>query len=285
MGDFGIDTTVERIGDGTYAANVHPDWEIWGPMGGFVGALALRAIGCEASLPRPVSFFCHYLRGATFGDAEIEVTALRRGRSAESLRAVVRQDGKDVMDATVCIGAPGDGLEHELTDAPNVPGPDGLPSMAELMAEVEDPPPPSTFFGNFESRPTAFRRDWPPPGPSDPVWRQWQRFIPTSTFTDPWVDAARYVLLCDLPLWPAVTQHHAWKWVDQPPPFISPTLDLYVAFHRAVPDEPWLLVEGRAPIAMEGLLGWTSHLYDSSLRVVASGGGQAMFRRVAPRPA
>ena len=103
-----------------------------------------------------------------------------------------------------------------------------------------------------------------------------------STFDDPWTDAARYVLLCDLPSWPAVTQHHAWKWGDGPQEFIAPTLDQYVAFHRPVPEDPWLLVDGYTPIAADGLLGCMTRLWSSDGRLVASGSGQGLFRRVDP---
>src|SRR5262245_294874 len=98
MGDFGEDTAIEPLGEGRYGATLCEDWEIWGPMGGYVAAVALRAAGAEATLTRPVSFFCHYLNGARFDDVELQVFVVRRGRSAESLRVVVSQGGREVMD-------------------------------------------------------------------------------------------------------------------------------------------------------------------------------------------
>ena len=44
MGDFDIDTRVEGSG-GRYRANISREWEIWGPNGGYVAAIALRAAG------------------------------------------------------------------------------------------------------------------------------------------------------------------------------------------------------------------------------------------------
>ena len=64
MGDIEVQTAVEPIGDGRFRAMVHGDWEIWGPCGGYVAALALRAAGPPrhgVSAARPASFFCHYL--------------------------------------------------------------------------------------------------------------------------------------------------------------------------------------------------------------------------------
>jgi len=47
-----------------------------------------------------------------------------------------------------------------------------------------------------------------------------------------------------------------------------------------VPDDPWLLIEGFAPIATAGLLGWHGSLWSSDRQLVATGGGQALFRRI-----
>ncbi len=42
MGDLARDTAVQG-GAGSYGAVLSRDWEIWGPMGGYVAAVALRA--------------------------------------------------------------------------------------------------------------------------------------------------------------------------------------------------------------------------------------------------
>jgi acyl-CoA thioesterase II len=279
LGDLAKDTAVEAIDERTYRAELSTDWAIWGPMGGYVAAIAMRAAGAEATLPRPASFYCHFLGPTQFDPIELRVTVLRRGRSAESLRVVVGQGDRDVLDATVWFVADNEGLEHEVTSPPEVADPDELKSLAEHAADNVDRPA-MPFWDNFDARPIAFRRDWPPPGPLDPVWHQWLRFVPSSTFDDPWLDAARYVLLCDLPSWPAFTPHHAWKWPDGPAPWTAPTLDLYVSFHRLVPDAPWLLVDGQVPVAADGLLGCHTRLWSSDRRLVAAGGGQGFFRRV-----
>jgi acyl-CoA thioesterase-2 len=45
MGDLAADTRVEQVGNGRYGAHLSSEWEIWGPMGGYVAAIALRAAG------------------------------------------------------------------------------------------------------------------------------------------------------------------------------------------------------------------------------------------------
>ncbi len=283
MGDLGVETAVEALGDGRYRAMVHDAWEIWGPEGGYIASIALRAAGAESSFGRPASFFCHYLGVARFEPVDLVVTALRRGRNAESFRVSMTQDGRPILDATLWTIGDVDGLDHALAEPPDVPGPEGLASLHELMAaRPDDPGPPFAFWDNFEPRPITWRETWPPEGPLEPVWRQWERFVPTSTFEDPWIDAARAVVLIDVVSWPAASGHHAWKWPNGQE-WIAPSLDLYVAFHEPCPEDPWLLVDGHSPVAADGLVGWNGRLWSSDRRLIASGGGQLLCRRVPVR--
>jgi acyl-CoA thioesterase-2 len=48
MGDLEADTAVEPVGDGRYQATLSAEWEIWGPMGGYVAAVALRPAAAES---------------------------------------------------------------------------------------------------------------------------------------------------------------------------------------------------------------------------------------------
>jgi acyl-CoA thioesterase-2 len=242
----------------------------------------MRAAGAEATHPRPVSFFCHFLGPLRFDAAELRVSVLRRGRSAESLRVMVRQGDRDVLEATVCAAAENTGLEHEVATPPDVPGPDELMSLADYYAEPGARQPVTPFWTNFDARPVHDIRVWPPAARSDPVWRQWHRLAPTATFADPWTDAARYVLLGDLPSWPSLVPYHAWEWPEEGPGWTAPTLDLYVAFHHVVPDEPWLLVDGTTPVAADGLLGCHTRIWTPDGRLVTTGGGQGFFRRIPP---
>jgi acyl-CoA thioesterase II len=275
MGDLAVDTAVEG-GDGQYTALPVDEWEIWGPEGGYIASFALRAAGRESSFPRPASFFCHYLGVARFEPIELTVSKLRSGRTAESLRVTVTQDGRPILDATVWTVADSvDGISHDLSSAPEVPGPDGVENLEELFAAIGTAePPPFPFWNNFEARPLDFRVDWPPAEPLEPVWREWLRFLPTSTFDDPWVDACRALIVVDVVSWPAAHRHHAWK----QPPFIAPSMDLYVAFHEPAAADPWLLADGHSAVAGDGLVNWTGRLWSSERRLVASGMGQLLCR-------
>ena len=54
MGDFALDTAVSGE-DGRYTATLSHDWEIWGPNGGYVAAIALRAAGAHSRFDRPAT--------------------------------------------------------------------------------------------------------------------------------------------------------------------------------------------------------------------------------------
>lgn len=276
MGDLAADTTVEALGDGRYRAPVSREYEIWGPMGGYIASLALRAAGAEAGLHRPASFFCHYLSVADFEPVDLEVVTLRRGRTAESYRVAMTQKGRPILDATVLTIGEVEGLAHDVSVAPAVPGPEGLADIRELVPDGE---PFFPFWANLEERPIDFHSEWPPAGPLEPEWRQWLRFRPTPTFADPWADACRSVVLVDVMGWPSASRHHAWKWPNGQE-WIAPNLDLYVAFHEPCPDDEWLLTDGHAPLANDGLIGWNGRLWSSTGKLVASGGGQLLCRRV-----
>ncbi len=99
--------------------------------------------------------------------------------------------------------------------------------------------------------------------------------MPTHTFSDPWVDACRSLILVDLQSWPSASRAHA-----PGHEFIAPSLDLYVAFHDPRPDSEWLLADGCSPIAQDGLMAWNGRLWAEDGALVATGAGQMLCRRV-----
>lgn len=277
MGDLDRDTRLDGA-DGSYQAQLSEDWRIWGPNGGYVAAIALRAAGAASRFRRPVSFSCHFLGVGAFAPADVAVTPLRSARTAESLRVVLAQDGRPFLDAQVWTSDARDGLVHDFAPAPDVPPPAALRSFEELLAG-EEIGPRHPFWENFEGRPT----EWVPPAarrPGPPRLRCWYRYVPTARFDDPFLEAARALILVDTLSWPAACRAHR----DDENPWMAPSLDLAARFHRAPPYGEWLLVEASADVADEGLIGFHNRVWDESGRLVASGGGQLLCRP-APRGA
>ncbi len=276
MGDLASDTAVTPCGNGRFEATLSSDWEIWGPMGGYVAACALRAAGASTEHLRPATLSCHYLGVAAFGRVELRVSSRKSGRTATSQRVEITQEDRPILDAMVWSVGDVEGLEHDETTMPAVPRPDRLVEIRDLLPA--DAAPSFPFWNNLESKPVDFEGEWPPDGPRPARWQEWLRFTPTPTFDDPWIDATRCVILVDLPSWPSAHRPHAWK----RPPFIAPTLDLNVAFHRPTSSEDWLLCDGAAPLSTGGLFGWTARVWSGAGQLHASGGGQCLYRRLPP---
>jgi len=277
VGDLAVDTAVEPVGDGRFTARLSREWEIWGPMGGYLASFALRAAGALSPFARPASFSCHYLGVAAFDAIDISVTTLREARTAASHRVQISQAGKPMLEATVWSVGDVEGLAHDVTRAPEVPPPADVPDLVDYMsAEEVEAGPPFAFWNNLDQKPLEFIRPWPPTEPLEPVWQGWCRYRPTATFDDPWVDACRSVILVDVQSWPAAHRPHAYL----QPPFYAPSLDLYVAFNDPRPQSEWLLTDGHAPVARDGLMAWTGRLWAEDGALIASGGGQLLCRRV-----
>src|SRR5271156_900834 len=111
MGDLGIDTAV--VGrDGHYTARMSRDWDIWGPNGGYIASIALRAAGKIAPPDhKPATFSCQYLAAGQFEAVDIAVEPARQGRNAWCLNAVLTQNGKRVLQAQVWTTNKTDGPE------------------------------------------------------------------------------------------------------------------------------------------------------------------------------
>jgi acyl-CoA thioesterase len=266
MGDLEIDTRLDGK-DGHYVARLSKDWEIWGPNGGYVAAIALRACGREARIKRPASFAGHFLAVARFGAIDVDVTVVRRGRRSESLLVSMQQEGRTVFHGIARTAAEGPGFEHDVARAPEVRAPEDLKSYDELFP---DEPPFYPFWQNVESRPLWPERFSEEVRSREPLFQQWFRFRPRATFDDPFLDAGRLLLLIDTMSWPAASQPYPNG------EFIAPNLDVSAWFHRLQPGSAWLLGDHECSIAEAGLMGTSARVWGEDRRLLASGGAQLM---------
>jgi acyl-CoA thioesterase II len=296
VGDLAVDTALTQVdgnGPGSadaaragdrsrYRGALSADWEIWGPNGGYVASFALQAAGRATGRARPASIVAHMLGVAAFDEVELDVTVLRTSRVASSARVSLTQGGRPVLEALVWGVDPGGvTLDHDVEPAPEVPPPDQVPTREDRLASIppgEPQPPVFRFFDNLDQHPLDWSEDWPPPGPLEPVVRGWNRFRPTASFDDPWVDACRLLIPIDTMGWPAAFRAHAHV---QPQAAVAVTVDLSVRFHRPAEDE-WLLVEAASPVGAGGLVAATGHVWDRSGALLASGGQSMLCRPAAP---
>ncbi len=105
-------TAVRRTGEGRYEARPDQRFAIVAPggstppavNGGALIATVLRAVLDCSPLPHPVATSAHFLRVAQLAPAEIEITWLKKGRTAATARATLNQDGQPVLETTVTTG-------------------------------------------------------------------------------------------------------------------------------------------------------------------------------------
>jgi acyl-CoA thioesterase-2 len=275
MGDFEIDTRLEPVGtagEGRFRAVLSRDWEIWGPNGGYVASIALRAAGQVAKIARPATFSGHFLSVAGFDVVDVAVRTIRAGRRAESLAVSIQQGDRPVFEGLVRTAALAPGLEHDVAVMPDVPRPKDLKLVTELLTpEQLEEGPPFPFWLNFDSKPVEPDRFGEPERkPRAPVFREWYRFAPRATFDDPFLDAARALLMIDTASWIAASQPHPDSG------FVAPNLDVTAWFHRFEPESEWLLMDNASQLAEGGLMATDARIWSESGRLLATGGAQLL---------
>jgi acyl-CoA thioesterase len=275
MGDIGKDSAVVG-GDGKYTADLSRDWEIWGPMGGYIAAVALRAAGAHSRFDRPASLVGHFLGVAAFEEVQIATVTKRAASRAESIAVSITQDGKPIFDALVWTVAHGvAGLDHDRSRLGDEVGPpEQYPTVLEHLARIgEEPNPPFPFWLNFESRPLQWIDNWEEREPTEPVWESWERFLVEPDPNDLYACAARLLVLVDVGSWPGVTRLH----VDTKGLY-APSLDLACEFHRIAPGASPLFVRGESPSGAEGLLATHQQVWSRDRELLASGVSQLLCR-------
>jgi acyl-CoA thioesterase len=279
VADIAADTELTPASNGTFERLLSRDWEIWGPNGGYVAALALRAAGASSGRARPANISVHFLGVANF-DAPVVITplVLRTARSATSVQVAITQAGRPILQALVWTIDDGlDGLTHDAAAAPAVPRWDQLPTVQErCRADGAEYTPSYAFWNNFNQRPCNWITDWlNRPHNLPPEWLNWLRFD-SPHVADPWVTACRQLLLVDLGGWPAA----AAAYLDNP--FIAPSIDVSCEFHRLDVGE-WLLVHGFSDHASDGLVASRQAIWDDQGRLAASGISHLLCRRLPSR--
>ena len=264
MSELAADTAVTGH-DGEYRGMISPDWGVWGPGGGYVASIALRAAGAHSQFARPASIACHFLRAAEFEDVGIAVTTLRSSKRVESVQVVLSQQGKAVLVALVWAADQLPGIDYCEAPMPAVPGPDRVPSLHERRAASGLEPSTSTFndrvdirlllWDDFDSRP-----------PTPPVNCSWYRFLSWSATDDPWLEACRGLTLCEHAVGYAATRRVQG----------APSTELSVHFHRLRPGSEWFLARAEATSAADGLIGARTDVWADDGTLVASSMSQLL---------
>lgn len=95
---FTRDTAVEPLGGGRFHGRIDPGWSVVdgrAPNGGYLMALAARAMRADLPHPDPVSLTAHFLAPPEPGGVDIEVAVVRSGRRHSTVAARLLQHGRE----------------------------------------------------------------------------------------------------------------------------------------------------------------------------------------------
>ncbi len=251
----------------------------WRPrlFGGQVLGQAAVAAGRTAPADRVLhSMHAYFLRpGDPDVPVELSVERLRDGRSFSARRVQALQDGAPILSGIASFQVPAEGLDH-ARPAPDVPGPEGLPSDAELLEALDHPAARLMARARpvelrhvdeaIYAAPAAERRD------EQAVWVR----LPAGLADDPLLHQAGIAFLSDVTVLEPVLRRHGLPWGT--PGMRVASLDHALWWHRPARADEWLLHVSASPSA-SGARGMASGwIYDEQRRLVATVAQEGMVR-------
>jgi len=146
-----LDETKVETSDNGLVAQFSPKWEIWGPNGGYLAAIALRAAATVVPAGhRPASISCQFISPGKFAEARVTATPVKKGRAAWCIDVELSQGDRAILTAQVWTTDRLDGPRTLRAPMPRVARPEGLASYGELH---RDKSPPHPYWRNFDVRP------------------------------------------------------------------------------------------------------------------------------------
>ena len=152
---FASDTAVRTEADGRFAAVISDGWDVGGNAnGGYLLAIAGRAMREASGRPDPVTLTAHYLLPGRPGAAAVHTEVVKRGRLFTTVTGALAADGKRVLQAIGTFGtvtgpddAPGSGAVERVDAAPPA-----LPRPEDCVAVVPGDSFPPPFMGQVDLR-------------------------------------------------------------------------------------------------------------------------------------
>ena len=142
---FDDGVAVTPAGDGRYRAEVDPRWNIGSaPNGGYLLAIAVRALRETLPHPDPVSVSGHFPGRVAAGPIDVEAVRVRSGGHHSTGTASLIQDGDRRVLVTATFGDLGDADGPTIIQAerPEIPGPDAcvraIGSVAPMFLQQFD---------------------------------------------------------------------------------------------------------------------------------------------------
>jgi acyl-CoA thioesterase len=171
---FEHDTAVERVDGSRYRGEVDPGWAVMdgaAPNGGYLLAMAARAMRDPVPHPDPVTITAHFLAPPEPGPVDIDVEVVRSGRRHSTIAGRLHQHGRDMVRLLGAFGdlASAEGPTRVDRRPPDLPPVDACDRATDQAAERaaahgKNPPPilmrfdhrtPPGLMGWAERQPTG----------------------------------------------------------------------------------------------------------------------------------
>lgn len=267
---FARDTIAERDPghEGRYRATLSDNWNApFVPQGGIATSIALRAMSEELDVPdqRLRTVTTAYAAQVKQGDAEVDVSVLRRGRSMSQVLATLRNVDEPAGHTSVAVfGTRRPGFEFTELTFPDVPPPDECRSWDDVPPDFEPRRGgPATFWDSVTSRVAVGHLPWDDYEPTGSERVYWYRFQEPPLLDDGTLDPLALVTLCDT-MPGAVFERLG----PGGPEWVPPSADLTVHLFGDA-DAEWLLARNRARHAGDGYASLDMELWDPERGLVA----------------
>ena len=229
------------------------------------------------------SFHAYFLRA---GDPKVpilyEVDRARDGKSFTARRVIAVQHGRQILNVAASFQIAEEGLEHQ-DGMPEVPDPEALPGIAELVKRSGDPLRKEYWSYIMRNRPVELRPVIPdgatPCGRSAAVQHVWFRTT-GSVPDDIVVQQSMLAYMSDFSLLDTATHPHRVNFLH--PRMQVASLDHAMWFHRSFRVQDWLLYALDSPSA-GGARGFArGSIFERSGRLVASVAQEGLIRMHPP---
>ncbi|WP_286346631.1 acyl-CoA thioesterase [Frondihabitans sucicola] len=254
----------------------------WMPNGRVFGGqvLAQSLVAAERTVPSEKtvhSMHAYFLRAGKIElPIDIRVDRSHDGRSFASRRTEALQNGVPIMTTMASFQTADDGIDHQAAMPADLPSPESLPTMADVLAGI--PHPAAQFWAHgrpFDIRhvpSSLFLRVDGARVAHQALWMKTVGPLPD----DPAIHRAALAYASDLGILEPILRRHGVE-LSRPGMKIA-SLDHAMWWHRAGRADEWLLYAMESPSAQGGRGLATGRFYDRDGRLLASVAQEGMTR-------
>jgi hypothetical protein len=254
-------SAVRRTSEGTFAAEIDPEWSVVGkPNGGYLVALMARAAVEVSTHDHVIAASSHFLASPDPGPVEIDVEPLREGRSTGQSRVRLRRGDRVCVESVMTIGPVDPDAEDRWARGLPAPGTTSYDESLRLQPTGFRVAMMDQVDLRIDPETAGFMRG----EPSDRGELRGWLALPHD---EPFDTVSLHFALDAFP--PATFDVEMAGWV--------PTLEL-TTYVRGVPAPGPLRVLQRAQLVRDGRLDEACFVWDSAGRLVGSATQLAMIR-------